>query len=69
LGGSGISWTVCKSFAPHCRKISTPAPHHSIFTGWMLFPTLNRQCEALKAMCFAWKTAIEVGLCDFVVSG
>jgi len=20
-GGSGISWTTCKSFAPHCRPI------------------------------------------------
>jgi len=28
-GGSGISWTVCKSFAPHFR-LTTPAPHHSI---------------------------------------
>jgi len=27
--GSGISWTICKSFAPRCRKITTAALHHS----------------------------------------
>jgi len=26
MGGSGISWTICKSFAP----CSTPAHHHSV---------------------------------------
>ena len=32
-GGSDISWTICKSFAPHCRQITrTPRSHHSIFT-------------------------------------
>jgi len=30
-GGSGISWIICKSFAPCSRPITTPAPHHSIF--------------------------------------
>jgi len=29
MGGSGISWTICKSFAPHCRQITMLAPHHS----------------------------------------
>jgi len=33
MGGSGISWTICKSFAPHSRQITTPVPHHSIFYG------------------------------------
>jgi len=31
--GSGISWTICKQSAPHSRQITTPTPHHSIFTG------------------------------------
>ena len=31
LGISGISWTICKQSAPHCRQIATSAPHHSIF--------------------------------------
>jgi len=30
VSGSGISWAVCK-FAPRCRQITTPAPHHSVF--------------------------------------
>ena len=30
-GGSGISWTTCKSTAPRSRQITTPAPHRSIF--------------------------------------
>jgi len=24
MGGSGISWTICKSFAHRCRQITTP---------------------------------------------
>ena len=28
---SGISWAICKS-AHHSRQITTPAPHHSVFT-------------------------------------
>jgi len=31
MGCCGISWTVCKSFAPHSIQITTPAPYHSIF--------------------------------------
>ena len=30
-GGSGISWTICKSFALRSRQITMPAPHHSSF--------------------------------------
>ena len=28
-GGSGISWTICKSVAPHSRQITTPVAHHA----------------------------------------
>ena len=31
MRSSGISWTICKSFAPCSRQITMPAPHHSIF--------------------------------------
>ena len=31
LGCSGISRTICKQPAPHCRQITTSTPHHSIF--------------------------------------
>jgi len=49
LGCSGISWTICKQSAPRCRQIITPVPRHSIFTGWMLFLTLDQRVRALKA--------------------
>jgi len=42
VSGSGISWSICKS-APRSRQITTPAPHHSVFTGRMLFLTPNQQ--------------------------
>jgi len=31
MGRIGISWTICKSFAPHSRQITMPVPHHSVF--------------------------------------
>jgi len=31
VSGSGISWAICKH-APRSRQITTPAPHHSVFT-------------------------------------
>ena len=40
---SGISWTICKQSAPRSRQITTPTPHHSIFTGRMLFLTSSQQ--------------------------
>jgi len=30
-GGSGISWTICKSFAPCSRQITTPVSHHCFY--------------------------------------
>jgi len=43
--GSGITWTICKSFTPCCAQITTPIPRHSVFTGQMPFlpPTQQRQ--------------------------
>jgi len=31
MGCQWISWTICKSFAPCSRQITTPVPHHSSF--------------------------------------
>jgi len=49
-GGSGISWTICKSFAP----LSTPVPHHSVFTGQMPFllpkPTASKHWRNLETL-------------------
>jgi len=42
---SGISWAIRKQSAPRCRQITTPTPHHSIFTGQVLFLTPNQQCQ------------------------
>jgi len=48
VSGSGISWAVCIALcksAPRSRQITTPAPHHSVFTGRMPFlpPSQQRQ--------------------------
>jgi len=37
-----------QSFAPYYRRIATPAPHHSIFTGQMLFQTPNQSVKRLQ---------------------
>jgi len=44
--GSGISWAICKS-APYSRQITTPAPHHSVFTGRMPFLPPNQECQSI----------------------
>ena len=46
--GSGISWTIYKQSAPHCRQITTTAPHCSIFTVRMLFPKTNQQRQSTE---------------------
>ena len=38
-GCSDIIWAICKQSAPSSRHITTPTPHHSIFTSRMLFMT------------------------------
>ena len=45
---SSISWTICKQSAPRTRQISTPTPHHSIFTGRALFLMPNQQCQSIE---------------------
>ena len=38
---------ICKLFAPCCRQITKPAPHHLIFfTGRMLFLMPYQQCQS-----------------------
>jgi len=48
MGGNGISWTLCKSFAPPTRQVTTPVPHHSVFTGRMPFLSPTNSIKALK---------------------
>ena len=54
VSGSGISWVICKS-APCCRKIATPAPHHSVFTGRMPFLPPNQQRQSTEGKQFLSK--------------
>ena len=35
-------------YAPLCRQITTPAPHHSVFTGRMPFLPPNQQCQSTE---------------------
>jgi len=44
---SGISWAVCKS-ALCSIQITTPAPHHSVFTGRMPFLLPNQQHQSTE---------------------
>jgi len=56
-GGSGISWTIRKSFAPRSRQITTPEPHHSVLyrpdalSGAQ--PTIFKLHE-IFCICFLW---------------
>ena len=54
MSGSGISWAICKS-APCSRQITTPAPHHSFFTGRMPFLPPNQQHQSTEGKFFFWK--------------
>ena len=47
MSGSGISWAICKS-APRSRQITTPVPHHSVFTGRMPFLPPNQQRQSTE---------------------
>jgi len=47
-GGSGISWIICKSFAPRSRQITTSVPHHSVFIGRTPFLPPNQQCQSTQ---------------------
>jgi len=48
-GGSGIIWTICKSFPPRCRQITTPEPHHWIFAGRNVFTTPNCKYQSTES--------------------
>jgi len=47
VSGSGNSWAMCKS-ASRSRQITTPAPHHSVFTGRMPFLPPNQQRQSTE---------------------
>jgi len=48
MGGSDISWSICKSSAPRSRQITLPAPHQflrAVCSFWRLTTIV----KALKA--------------------
>ena len=49
MSGSNISWAICKS-APRSRQITTPATHHSVFTGLMPFLPPNQQHQSTEGI-------------------
>jgi len=49
-GGSGISWTICKSFGPRFRQITTPVPHNSAFTGRIPFLPPKEQRQSTEGI-------------------
>ena len=55
VSGNGISWAICKS-APCSRQTTTPAPHHSVFTGRMPFLPPNQQCQSTEGILKHIKT-------------
>ena len=50
VSGSGISWAICKS-APCSKQITMPTPHHSVFSGRILFLPPNQQCLSTEGHC------------------
>jgi len=58
VSGSGISWAVCKS--TRCsRQITTPAPHHSVFSGRMLFPPPRSWCYCVCVCGWVFRDLLE----------
>jgi len=49
VSGSGIHWAICKS-APRSRQITTPEPHHSVFTDRMPFLPPNQQRQSTEGI-------------------
>jgi len=48
MGGSGISWTIWKLFAPYSRQITAIFPQHSLFTGRIPFLPPNWQHQSTE---------------------
>ena len=53
VSGTGISWAICKS-AHRSRRTTTPAPHHSVFTGQMTFLSPNQQRQNTEGRGGKW---------------
>jgi len=60
---SGISWTISKQSAPLSRQITMPTPHHSIFTGRMLFLMPRQQCQSTEGCLMLVVVTITIATC------
>ena len=65
---SAVPYALCKS-APCCGQITTPAPHHSVFTDRSdVRPTAQPTRKALKAlMCVGVSKQVDI-ICKQVLS-
>jgi len=61
-----ISWTICKQSAARSRQTTTSAPHHSIFTGQMLFLTPNKRCLSTEGYTHAYKYSQKIRASEHV---
>ena len=59
VGGSGISWAICKC-ASCSRQITTPAPHHSVFTGQLPFLPPNQQRQSNEGVLYPRQWAVKL---------
>ena len=66
VSGSGISWTICKS-APLSRQITSPVPHHSVFTGRMPFLPPNQQRQSTEGQT-GWVKAQKITSVPYISS-
>ena len=51
-GGSGIRWTICKSFTPRSRWITMPVPHHSFLQAGCSSCRPTNSVKALSSYCY-----------------
>ena len=54
-GGSGVSWTICESFVPRSRQITSPA---SVFAGQMPFLLTNQQRQSTEGKIAATNVTV-----------
>ena len=53
-------WHQVGKSAPHSRQTTTPAPHHSVFTGQMPFLLPNQQCQSTEGIQFQQVTLANI---------
>jgi len=61
MGGSGMSWTTCKSFATRSRQVTMLVPHHSDFTGRMPFLPSNQQRQSTEGRVSLISSTVKTG--------